>query len=117
MRTAAIVSLLLLAGPAGAQNLQFLGEAPVAFADERDAALFDAALDQVMADGRPGDTRTWDNPQSTAKGTITLLERSDRDGLPCGRVRIRNEIKGRVGSGEYSLCMPRPGEWLMVPPQ
>ena len=105
---------LLLPAAAVTVNLQFMGQAPVAFANAEDDAIFKRHLDAVLAGGEPGRPWDWENPNTGTRGTITLLERFKRDSRPCGRVNIHNEAGGRTGGGVFTSCRLDTGEWQLV---
>lgn len=114
VRRAAVLLGALLPAAACALNLQFLSQAPIAFADAEDEAIFNQHLDALLESGELGQKTTWENPNTGAKGELTLLERFDYESRPCGNVDIRNEAGGRTGGGVLTSCRLGTGEWKWV---
>ena len=100
--------------PAGAQNLSFLRESPIAWLDDNDEAILRATIDAVL-EAPDGTTTDWQNPETGANGRVQVLDTEEAYGTTCRRIKMRNEAKGRKGGGTYRLCLADDGRWKFAP--
>lgn len=110
--TASCFIALGLAATAIAGNLSFLASAPAGkFNDEDLRIQREAALD-LLRDGKVGDNREWHNPDSTAKGTITVTKifRSE-EGFHCKTLHLENFAEGLKGRASFPVCEIEAGSW------
>lgn len=105
---------LLMPSLAFALNMQFLGQAPLAFANSEDEAIFGSHFDALLDSGEPGEVSSWKNPNTGAKGTMQLIDRFEHESRPCARVLVQNEAGGRTGGGVLTSCRLDTGEWRWV---
>ena len=91
--------------PANAAGLYFLSNSPSAHFTDEDRALFRTAAEDALENAADGEKKTWGNPDTGARGVITLLASVDDEiyGV-CRRVRVSNEARGRKRSGVYKAC-------------
>ncbi len=74
-------------------------------------AVQKAALD-LLNSGEIKKSQNWENPSSGSKGTITLLDQTEVDGLRCHQLNI--EIKKRLRndtSHTLKACLNSEGSW------
>lgn len=110
-------ALALDAGPAAAQISPF-GRGPnvqrLTNADRQ--MLWQTATDLNEApSARPGDSRSWHNPQSGNSGEVTLDRVFRSDGMPCHALRYA--ITRRASAPQtYNLtwCRTDAGEWKIA---
>jgi surface antigen len=74
-----------------------------------------ASTVQTQIHGKPPNTTAaWNNPDSGHSGTVTLLNNTTRQGLPCERIAYRIiEPGGRAQHGRYvfTSCRLPDGSW------
>jgi surface antigen len=109
---AAAMALGLLAS--GAQG-QFNPLRELALTDT-DIEMLTAAANHVYEAGEVGVAESWSNPASGNSGTAEILERFERDGLPCRRVEhvikvAKDAVPKRV---VLATCRVADGRWLLV---
>lgn len=111
-RIGARVAALAVAGVVHAQgNTLFLNDSAIAQFREADMELF---LDTMNAslDGLPdGETRSWENPDTKAQGSIGALRAFEREGQTCRQMRVENNARGRRGVGKWTYCRAPGGRW------
>ena len=54
-----------------------------------DRAIITSTVQQQIHGKRPDTVATWSNPASGHSGTITLLSKSTRQGMPCERIEYQ----------------------------
>lgn len=109
-----ILCLISGAMTAGAQNLNFLRESPIAWLDDNDEAILRATIDAVL-EAPDGTTTDWQNPATGANGRVQVLDTQQDFGTTCRRILMRNEASGRIGGGTYRLCLSDDGRWRFAP--
>lgn len=107
---------LALAAPVVASNVGFMKDAPYAahFTAE-DRKVFHVQLNQALSEAKEGETRSWENPATGAKGEITALSRLPAPDENCRRAHVVNQARGRTGRGEHVFCRTSDGQWLLAP--
>jgi hypothetical protein len=111
----ASIALVLLASAAQAQGLTKLwrDQTPLT-AQDRDAIL--GAVQQIH--GRPpGTAATWSNAPEGHTGTVTLLDKSTRQNMPCERIQYDiREPQSTRQQGFYVLtsCQLPDGTWKLA---
>ena len=117
MRLFLAVALLAAVFPAAAQNwVGLLKNTPAERFDEDDLRIFLDAGRKALNDTPDSQSVTWANPQTTARGEITVLRSFESKGLPCKEVRVRNEAQGRKGDSKLNLCR-KDGKWRLLSAQ
>lgn len=100
-----LATALLIAGTAGAQNMGFLSETPIAYFTPDDTALFQATGKQVLDTLNAGQVKTWSNPTTGAEGKMKVLEAFvSADGRECKRLGVYNKARGVEGESKLTLC-------------
>jgi surface antigen len=113
----AVMLWLGLASTAWSLNLgPLLVDTPAEFFNEQDYALFDAALMKALKELPSDVSAPWDNPQTGASGSSTVLRVYEHDGHACKRVRIDNRARNRTGSTVFDFCQQPDGRWTLAPP-
>ncbi len=113
-RMVTIFCLIAAATVAGAQNLNFLRESPIAWLDDDDEAILRATIDAVL-EAPDGTSTEWQNPATGANGRVKVLDTHEDFGTTCRRLQMRNEASGRRGGGTYRLCLSEDGRWRFAP--
>jgi surface antigen len=104
--------LLLAGGAALAGNLSFLNDTAASKFNDDDVRLLQATAMSLLKDGTAGQSQTWANPNSTAKGTITVVKVfQSTEGFACKSLRIENSAAGWHGRSTYPVCQIPPGDW------
>ena len=108
------VILALAAWPALAQNwVGLLKNTPAERFDEDDLRIFMDAGRKALNDTPDNQSVTWENPQTKARGEITVLRSFESKGLPCKEVRVQNQAQGRKGDNKLNLCK-KDGKWRLL---
>ena len=106
--------LACAASPALAQNwVGLLKNTPAERFDEDDLRIFMDAGRKALNDTPDNQSVTWENPQTRARGEITVLRSFESKGRPCKEVRVRNEAQGRKGDNKLNLCK-KDGKWRLL---
>lgn len=112
------LALLVPAIPAMAQYSGFR-DAVVAHFTPQDTALAQAALNEAL--NSPGShtdqtphIKQWQNPETSARGTVRAEPVFDRDGQKCRRARIDNFARGEHGVTRFTFCEVEPGRWKVL---
>lgn len=96
---------LLIGGTAGAQNMGFLSETPIAYFTPDDTALFQATGKQVLEELNTGQVKKWSNPTTGAEGKMKVLGAFvTADGRQCKRLALYNKARGVEGESKLTLC-------------
>jgi hypothetical protein len=113
---ACAAALLLASGSAPANNLNFLGQAPIARYDETDMDLLRGALGKALTSDTMDVAFEFANPKTGASGTITPLRTFTQNGLPCRDLRgVLRHPRTATADAIYTLCK-REGRWKLAAP-
>jgi hypothetical protein len=106
--------LLAVPGEGRAGSLRFLANTAVANFNEEDLRILQATALTLLKDGTTGQSQEWANPNSTAKGTLTIVKVfNSTEGYLCKSVRAENSAKGLHGRATYPVCEVQPGDWKL----
>ena len=111
-----LIALLIAAAtpPALAQNwVGLLKNTPAERFDEEDLRIFMDMGRKALNETPDGQSVTWDNPKTRARGEITVLRTFESKGLPCKEVRVRNQAGGRKGDNKLNLCK-KDDKWRLL---
>ena len=81
--------------------------------DDEDLRLFMDNSRKALAEGKVGETSSWENPKTRARGDITVLRVFESKGRSCREVRVRNQAQGRKGDNTFNLCQVD-GKWRLL---
>jgi surface antigen len=106
-----------LSGLAHATNwILVLKNTPAEQFEEEDLRLFLDAGRTALNETPDGQTVSWENPETKAAGSITIIKTRIRDELTCKQVKLHNSAKGRVGNQVLDLCKDTNGKWKFASP-
>lgn len=105
----------LLASPATAQNIGFLGKGPIAYLDDDEKAMLSAALSHALENSDDGESVVWDNPESGHNGRIEIVDTHEDYDTTCRTIRTHTSAGGREGGGVYRLCRADDNTWRFAP--
>ena len=115
---AALLLALLAQGVLAQGNLGFLRDTPFAHFRGNDSKLMREAGLAVLKDAKPGNSQTWQNPETGASGTITLDRMfTGSNGRPCGVVRVESRTRQVSGVTTMTLCQRPDGQWQLATEQ
>lgn len=97
-----------------AQNVLFLGNAPVEAMTEEDLELLLTSANRALAENADGDFLTWRNASTGAHGMITPRSSWQRGGQQCRTLEFEHEAKGRRGRLHFDFCRQEDGTWKIV---
>jgi len=83
----------------------------------QDRAIIGSTVQSQIHGKRPHTTAKWTSPESGHSGTITILSKSTRQGMPCERIEYRIvEPGGRQQHGRYvfTSCQLPDGSWKLA---
>jgi len=105
MRLMLAILLAAASFPAAAQNwVGLLKNTPAERFDEEDLRIFMDTGRKALNETPDGQSVTWENPKTKARGEITVVKSFESKGRPCKEVRLHNEAGGRKGNSQLSLC-------------
>lgn len=85
-------------------NLQFLRDAPGAFFDKADIALYKQTGLAALNDGQDGETRTWSNAKTGSSGTFKVVRTLPGTENRCRELEITNRAAGRSHTERAVFC-------------
>jgi hypothetical protein len=113
---ACAAALLLASGSALANNLKFLGQAPISRYDDADMDLLRGALGKALTSDTMEVAFEFANPKTGASGSITPLRTLTQGGLPCRELRgVLRHPRTATADAIYMLCK-REGRWKLAAP-
>jgi surface antigen len=114
MRHLLFIALLAVTPAAIAQNwVSLLKNGPAERFDEEDLRIFMDTARKALAEGAQGQTLSWENKKTRARGEMTVLRTYEYKGLPCKEVKVHNEAQGRKGTNNFDMC-EKDGKWRLL---
>lgn len=112
----ALAGLLAAAPGAWGMNLiPLLQNTPAELFTEQDYALFDGALGKALGELGTNEVTQWENPQSRASGSVTVVRQYERAGSACKRLLVENRANHREGHTTFDFCRQPDGKWVLAP--
>jgi len=102
------------ASHAFAQNMLFLNDAPIQAMTPGDRDLFKRSMYRALDETRDGESLTWENPSTGARGTITPSATRQEQGQTCRTLQFDNRVQGRSGRSSFNFCKQGDGSWMIV---
>src|SRR5204862_1466019 len=85
--------------------------------DDEDIEMFIQAFRKAASETPVGETVNWENPATTASGSIQVKKEFELSGHPCRTLTVKNQAKGRMGKFTGSVCRNAEGKWKAVSKQ
>lgn len=117
------ISALLLAAPATTMAVanigtwSFLRGTPAEFFTDKDWAILESTLMDVLNNGEDGSTTAWNNSRTKASGDIQILRTVNNTAHYCRLVRFTSQAKSRSNQMELIYCKQPDGEWKIAMPK
>jgi surface antigen len=107
-----LLAALYFNGTALAGNLSFLDNSAASKFNDDDVRIMQTTAFNLLKDGTVGQSQDWANPNSTAKGTITVVKIfQSTEGFACKTIRLESSAGGWHGRSTYPVCQIPPGDW------
>lgn len=98
-------------GPALGMNIMATGNMPLRYMDDEDRALLWKAARESLDDSADGQTTTWQNPKTGARGELKPVATFEEEGRRCRDLEVANSAKGRSNRLVLTLCRQDDGDW------
>lgn len=98
-----------------AAQWNWLRNAPANYLTEQDWEILSSTVEAMLDTGDDGKEVTWNNPDTGHQGTVTPLDTTDEQGVPCRNTRVFTSAGGVTNSGVYRFCRQPDGTWKIVP--
>ena len=83
--------------------------------NEDDLQMFLAAGRKALTQAKDNETVRWENPDTRARGELTVLRSFDWESHACKELRLYNEAGGRRDTSTLKLCSVD-GRWRLLAP-
>ena len=113
LRATAGALLALAAADARAINEMFAKDAPLARMTAEDLRLAREALQRALDQGRDGEEFQWQNPGTSASGTVTPLSTFEKQGLKCRGLAFSLTARGETSRTGWNVCRT-PDGWKVA---
>ena len=100
--------------PASSANWLWLKNSPIEAFTDGDWAMLKKTGINALENSADGVTALWVNHDSGHSGSITPLNTTDRNGLPCRNTKFFNSANNMTGSAEFVLCKQKDGTWKIA---
>ncbi len=115
---AGIFTVLLLGSmtTSAAPYWNWLDTTPASKFNDDDWKLLQTAARDLLNNGKDGEMREWENPETGNSGKMKLISSSDAGGTKCRKVAIRNvaSFHGLSGQQVRRLCLQDDGKWKVA---
>lgn len=111
-----LAGLVAVAPGVHATNIiALMRDTPAELFTAKDYEFFDAALKKALDEVRQDGIVQWDNPETRAGGSMTVVREYQRGGDDCKRLRIDNHANSRKGFSTFDFCRQADGRWVLAP--
>ncbi len=119
LRTIILAMAMAMALPSSqamAVNWMYLANSPGPFMlmDDTDRELFQQTALTALNDVPDGEVKTWQSPNSDAKGQIQPLSTFEQNNMICRTMRFSSEVKDQNSTSEHTLCETEDGTWAFA---
>jgi surface antigen len=101
----------LSVGPVWSMNILATGNMPVRYMDDEDRALLGKAARASLDGSADGQTTSWENPKTGARGELKPVATFEEQGRRCRDLEVANSAKGRSNRLVLTLCRQDDGDW------
>ncbi|HZZ94625.1 MAG TPA: RT0821/Lpp0805 family surface protein [Usitatibacter sp.] len=106
--------LAALAAPAAlAINEMFAKDAPISRMTADDFEVAGAVMRKALDEGHDGQAYPWNNPATSASGTVTPMASFTRQGLHCRGAAFTITTRGQTSRSAWNLCRT-PDGWKVA---
>ena len=98
-------------------DLRFLNNSPARHFTKQDWDIAKTTIRDLLENREPGDTVSWNNPDTGNSGEISTIKVDDSGETVCKSLQITNRAKGLEGKGNYVFCKQADGKWKVVEPK
>jgi surface antigen len=113
VRLVLAVALAACAGGAHAINEMFAKDAPITRMTEEDFRIASEVMRRAFDDGRDGQEFGWQNPATSASGTVTPVATFEKQGMKCRGAAFTITTRGETSRSEWNVCRT-PAGWKVV---
>jgi hypothetical protein len=107
-----LLAVAAFGGMANAGNLSFLNNSAASKLSEEDVQIMQTTAFNLLKDGTVGQSQEWSNPNSTAKGKVTVVKVfQSTEGFACKTIRLENSAGGWHDRSTYPVCQIPPEGW------
>lgn len=101
------------AATAFAINDMFARDAPITRMTQEDFDIAGAVMRKALDEGQEGHAYPWNNPATSASGTVTPLASFTRQGMSCRGAAFTITTRGQTSRSEWNLCRT-PAGWKVA---
>ena len=112
-RIALALAALLACAPVHAINEMFAKDAPISRMTKEDLDIAGAVMRKALDEGKDGQLFEWNNPKTSASGTVTALKAFDKQGMHCRGAAFSTSAGGKSSRSEWNLCKTPEG-WKVL---
>jgi len=105
------VTLLAVAGPAWAVNMNVFKDAPITRLNADEVKEFRAAVMKTLDTGADGATVEWKAPKTKFVSKITPQKSFTEGKSKCREATIESDAHDRFQRGVYTFCKGEKGDW------
>jgi hypothetical protein len=107
-----LLAMVCFGGTANAGNLSFLRNSAASKLTDEDVQIMQTTAFNLLKDGTAGQSQEWSNPNSTAKGKVTVVKVfQSTEGFACKTIRLENSAGGWHDRSTYPVCQIPPEGW------
>lgn len=105
-RVAILAAAVVAAIPpaALAVNEMFAKDAPITRMTQEDFDIAGAVMRKALDEGQEGHAYPWNNPATSASGTVTPLVSFTRRGMRCRGAAFTITTRGETSRSQWNLC-------------
>jgi surface antigen len=94
-------------------NDMFAKDAPITRMTAEDFRIAGDVMRHALDEGKDGQAYPWQNPASSASGTVTPLATFERQGMKCRGAAFTITTRGETSRSQWNLCRT-PDGWKVA---
>ena len=108
-----LIALAVFSLPAHSANWFWLSESAISRFTDSDWAMLKSTATDALDNAADGTRVVWVNSETGHSGAITPINKTEKDGMPCRKVKFFSSAEGLTNTGTHLLCKQKDGEWKL----
>jgi len=108
-----LISLTVFSLPAYSANWFWLSESPISRFTDSDWKMLRSTANNALDNAADGTRVVWVNSETGNSGAVTPINKVEKDGMPCRKVKFFSSAEGLTNTSIHFLCKQKEGEWKL----
>ena len=108
-----LITLTVFSLPAYSANWFWLSESPISRFTDSDWTMLRSTATDALNNADNGTRIVWVNSETGHSGAVTPINKTEKNGIPCRKVKFFSSAEGLTNTSIHFLCKQKDGEWKL----